>query len=259
MYIEMNEWAGSSLGGSRAALWASLDNALHETRETLFDGQTQDGDEFILPRADREALASVLSGDVLLVLRVSRLADIRQVIALKDRHALLRVAILDGREAWRAADDLAAADIPVILYPLSNLPGSFETIGATQANAARLHAAGVTIAISAGLSGESTRNARLVAQLAGNAVANGLPWQAALEAITIVPARIFGLDTDYGSLQPGKDADVVVWSGDPLEVMTVPLHVIIQGKDIPLESRQTKLRDRYLGLDPEDRTFHYKR
>ena len=259
MLVEMNEFAGWSLGGSRAALWARFENDLSEAKRTSAGSSASVEDDYFLPLRDRQALAPVVAGDMLLVIRVNRLADIRQVIALAEREPDLRIAILDGREAWRAADALAKADIPVILNPFSNLPGSFDSLGATQVNAARLHQAGVQIAITTGLSMESTRNARLVTQLAGNAVANGLPWEAALASLTSQPARIFGIDDRYGTLEPGKDADLVVWSGDPFEVMSAPEHVIIQGEEVPLVSRQTKLRDRYLGLNPEDKTFHYKR
>jgi len=259
MFAEMHEFAGWSLGGSRAALWARFENDLREARRTAAGRFAVSHVEHFLPLVDREALEPVVAGDMLLVIRVNRLADIRQVIALSEREPELRLAILDGREAWRAAEALADADIPVILYPFTNLPGSFDSLGATQANAARLHEAGVRIAITTGLSSESTRNARLITQLAGNAVANGLPWEAALASVTSEPAKIFGIDDRYGTLEPGQEADLVVWSGDPLEVMSAPEHLIIQGDEVPLVSRQTKLRDRYLGLDPKDRTFHYKR
>jgi len=109
-----------------------------------------------------------------------------------------------------------------------------------------LNAAGVDVAI-----GINTHNIRLAPQHAGNAVANGLPWEAGLAALTTIPAKIYGIDSYYGSLKPGMVADVVVWSGDPLEVMHAPDHVIINGDEIPLESRQTKLRDRYLVIDNE--------
>lgn len=91
-------------------------------------------------------------------------------------------------------------------------------------------------------------NARNIKQAAGIAVAYGLPWDAALAAITSVPARIWGLADRVGTLEPGKDADVVIWDGDPLEVTTFADAVFIRGIQIPMESRQTRLRDRYKDL-----------
>ncbi|WP_443028690.1 amidohydrolase family protein [Sphingopyxis sp. Root214] len=81
---------------------------------------------------------------------------------------------------------------------------------------------------------------------AGNAAANGLDRRAALAAITINPARIFGLSDRIGSLDPGKDGDVVVWDGDPLDTLARPVRVLIRGIDQPMRSRATELRDRYL-------------
>lgn len=139
------------------------------------------------------------------------------------------------------ADKLAQANIGVIVHPIDNLPQSFDMLGATQQNAGRLEKAGVKVAIV----GNGDANVRLAVQNAGNAVANGMSWQGAMASLTTVPAEMFGISDSYGTLEAGKDADVVVWDGDPLELMTSPDAVIISGENIPLVSRQTKLRDRY--------------
>jgi imidazolonepropionase-like amidohydrolase len=89
-------------------------------------------------------------------------------------------------------------------------------------------------------------------------VANGLPYEAALRAITLNPARIYGVNTDLGSLEVGKAADLVVWSGDPLELTSFADQVIIRGKNIPMVSRATRLRDRYMNLD-EPMPLGYKK
>src|SRR5690606_3991825 len=81
---------------------------------------------------------------------------------------------------------------------------------------------------------------------AGNAVANGLSWNAALAAITINPARIFGLADRIGSIEPGKEGDVVIWEGDPLDTLTRPAAIFIRGRAQPMRSRATELRERYL-------------
>jgi imidazolonepropionase-like amidohydrolase len=140
------------------------------------------------------------------------------------------------------ADQLAKARVPVILDPLQDLPSSFEALGSTLENAARLQRAGVLIAFSMG----DSHQARNVKQSAGNAVAYGLPWLEGLKAITLNPARIYSMDKTTGTLETGKDGDVVVWSGDPLEVTTFADAVFIRGEPVPMVSRQTELRDRYL-------------
>jgi imidazolonepropionase-like amidohydrolase len=108
-------------------------------------------------------------------------------------------------------------------------------------NAARLHKAGVRIAFSEG----ETPNSRLTRQLAGNAVAHGLPPEAALAAITSAPADMFGLSATHGRIAVGQVADLVLWSGDPLEVTSLADQVWIAGHEVELKSRQTELRDRY--------------
>lgn len=154
--------------------------------------------------------------------------------------------ILGGAgEAWMLADALAAAGIPVVLDPSANLPGNFDVLGRTSAAAGRLHAAGVKVAFIP----PGTPNARLVVQNAGIAVSMGMPWEAAMDALTVNPAEIFGLADSYGKLADGMDADIVVWDGDPIEVMSSPDAVLIAGDEYPLVSRQTKLRDRYKDLD----------
>src|SRR5690606_17510455 len=128
--------------------------------------------------------------------------------------------------------------------PLNNLPASFDQLGASLENAARLDAAGVAVSFSQG--GDASHNARKIRQLAGNAVANGLPWAEGLAGLTSVPAKVFGVADKLGSIAVGKQADLVLWSGDPLEVSSVALQVWLDGKPIQMRSRQTELRDRYL-------------
>jgi imidazolonepropionase-like amidohydrolase len=132
----------------------------------------------------------------------------------------------------------------VLLDALVNLPSSFDALGSTLENAARLHRAGVSVAFSQ--SGDATHNARKVRQLAGVAVANGLPWEAGLAGLTAVPAQVFGVAGQRGRIEPGQVADLVLWSGDPLEVNTVAEQVWFDGRAASMRSRQTELRDRYL-------------
>jgi imidazolonepropionase-like amidohydrolase len=120
-----------------------------------------------------------------------------------------------------------------------------------------LDAAGVIVAFQP-QSNDPSHYARTITQIAGNAVANGMRWDHALAAITRNPAQIWGIADTYGSLEPGKDADVVIWNGDPLNVTSAPAAVFIRGQNIPLVSRQTRLRDRYRDLRRRNLPFAYR-
>ncbi len=245
--------AGGARGGAVVYLLTALRDA---ARLAGMRGKDRDEWRGIVPRVDAEALAPVLSGDVPLVVHVSRASDITQLIRIKNEMPDLDLVIAGGEEAWLVADDLAAAGIPVILHPFANLPGSFSTLAATQMNAGRLERAGVLFAIAD--TNADAHNPRLIPQYAGNAVANGLSWEGALRAITLNPAKIFGVADRLGSIEKGKIADLVVWSGDPLEVTTRAEAVVIAGQLMPMVSRQTELRDRYRDLKA-GRPFAYIR
>lgn len=142
------------------------------------------------------------------------------------------------------AGNIAKAGIAVILDPTENLPASFDRINARLDSAAVLAGAGVQISLAD--STAPAHNARNITQAAGNAVADGLPWDAALRAITLAPAEIYGVADQLGSIEAGKLADLVIWPGDPLELTNYPDRVLINGELISMRSRQTLLRDRYL-------------
>ena len=147
------------------------------------------------------------------------------------------------------ANKLAAANIPVVLAPQDILPGNFDRLNASRDSAVVLSAAGVKIIFADGQS--QTHNARNITQSAGNAVANGLPRDAALRAITLAPAEVFGVADRVGSIEVGKEADVVIWPADPLELTSYPEQVYIKGNAVEMTSRQTLLRDRYLQTDSD--------
>jgi len=198
----------------------------------------------IAQRLDLEALIPVLDGRELLVIRAAAEVDIRAALAIAAERRL-RIAILDGTEAWRVAAELAAARVPVVLDPTDNLPNDLGAIDVRDDNATLLAKAGVAVGIST-LGGPSA--ARTIRQLAGVAVAQGLPWPRGLAAITEVPAQIFGGAAERGTLERGKIADVVVWSGDPLELTTRAETVIVGGVVQSLVTHQSKLFDRYKAL-----------
>ena len=232
--------AGSELSGkSRAAQWMLLDQLVAEARGRV----AADSPHALLTPAGRTTLARYLDGQGRLVARVDRAADIRQLLRWAARQNV-RVAIAGGAEAWQLAPQLAQARIPVFVDALVDLPSSFDQIGATLSNAALLQAAGVEVAFSQ--SGDDSHNARKMRQLAGNAVANGLPWEAGLAGLTRVPAQALGVGDRLGSIAVGRSADLVLWSGDPLDVIHTARQVWLGGRAMPMRSRQTELRDRYL-------------
>ncbi len=194
-------------------------------------------------RRDLEALGTVLSGNVPLLIRANRVSDIRAALRLA-KELKIRVIIEGGTEAWMLAKELAAAKVPVIVEPSRNLPGSFDQVHVREDNAAKLAAAGVPVIVSTLGSAAFVRTLR---QLAGIAVARGLPWKDALAAVTTVPATSFALG-NRGSLARGAIADVVVWSGDPFELSSRAEAVIIGGKQQSLRTRQTELFERYRRL-----------
>lgn len=206
--------------------------------------------------SDLRALGPVVSGAEPMIVAVNSAMELRNLIRLKQQYSV-RVIAIGASEGWRVARELAAAGIPVIIDPLYNLPGGFEDLHATLYNAQRLQAAGVVVAFY-NPQGSATHNLRLLPQMAGNAVANGMPYDAALAALTLNPARMFGIDNRLGSIERGKAADVVIWDGDPLEVSTRPLAVFIDGVAMNMENRQTKLRDRYRDLARGDLPFAFR-
>lgn len=246
MFAALDEGGAGLSGGSRAAALLRLREAIEDTLDYIANRKAFEQGErraYSLSRLDLEALIPVVRGELPLVLRAQRASDIQAALRLAKEHKL-RLILSGVSEGWMVAPEIAAAKVPVLVQPLENLPGSFELLGATFENAARLYKAGVTVAFMSG----DAHNARNIRQAAGNAVAYGLPWDAALAAMTSVPARIWGLADSYGTLEPGMDADVVIWDGDPLEVTSYPDAVFIRGVQMPTKTRQTELRDRYKDL-----------
>lgn len=239
LFVKLGGDASGLSGNSRAAQWMILDQLIAEARGRI----GPDANVALLTPAGRATLARYLGGGGRVMVGVDRAADIRQLLRWSARHGV-RIAIAGGAEAWKLAPQLAAAKVPVFVDPLANLPGDFDQIGATMENAARLRAAGVAVGFSQ--SGDASHNARKVRQLAGNAVAAGLPWDDGLAGLTRVPAEALGVAGEVGTIAPGRRADVVLWSGDPLEVSSVALQVWMNGRAIEMRSRQTELRDRYM-------------
>ncbi len=252
MVVNLGENGAGLDGESRAQALLQLKFALDEAIDYARRGYALargEHREFDHSRADLEALQPVLAGEIPVLARVDRASDIHALLSLPADYEGLRLIIAGGVEAWMLAEELAAANVPVILAPENNLPANFDRLNAREDNATMLVRAGVAVAF-ADDSG-TTHNARNITQSAGNAIAEGLSREQALEAITIAPARMFGVADRLGSLEPGKEADLVIWPGDPFELTNYPDAVIIRGAQVEMRSRQTLLRDRYLDVDSE--------
>jgi imidazolonepropionase-like amidohydrolase len=248
MVLALGEAGARDAGGSRAAEFVQLRATFQDVRDFAKNRAAYDRNQMRqmnLSREDLEALIPVVEGREPLMVSVHRAADIHQVLKLA-REENLHLILEGAEEGWLVAPEIAAARVPVILNAEADLPTSFETLGSTLENAARLNAAGVLVAIEDPPLFEGGRTPRFDA---GRSVAHGLPYMAALAAITLNPARIWGVADRIGSLEPGKDADVVIWSGDPLETSSAPVAIFIRGEQMPLRSRDLDLRDRYLHPD----------
>ena len=239
MFVDVGGDANDLSGGSRAAQFMLLRQAVVEARAPNL---VMVHDERLLTPSGRQVLLDYLKGAGPFVFDVDRAVDIRRTLQFI-KEEKIRGVIRGGAEAWRVAGELAAANVPVVLDPLDNLPNSFDSLGATLTNAARLRAAGVTVAFS--MRSPEVHDAGKVRQAAGNAVSHGLPFADGLAAITRIPAEIFGVADRVGSIAVGRPADLVMWSGDPLEVSSLPELVVTNGQLESLDSRHRALRDRY--------------
>jgi len=243
MVVPFGEAGAEVAGGSRGAEIVVLKGALQDVRDYLKNRAAYDRAglrELGLSKADLEALIPVVQGRMPMIAQVQRASDILAVLKLA-KEENLKLILSGADEGWMVAGEIAKAGVPVLLNPLNDRPDSMEKIGATMENAGRLVAAGVTIAIGAHRARETRYNA-------GNAVAHGVPYATALAAVTINPAKIFGVADRTGSLEPGKDADLVIWTGDPFEPLSQATAVFIKGVQQPMTSRQLELRDRYKDL-----------
>jgi len=276
-FIELGEDGADEAGGSRAAAHVLLRNALREARDLrlpIGSGATRERpaaeapiedisenpyilpdarrpEDVLLTRFDAAALVPVLQGRQLLLVHVERASDILQTLALKREFPRLRLVLVGAAEGWRVAEQIAAADVPVIANALQDLPSSFEQLASTQSNIGRMRVAGVAVGIGM-INDDEARQIRVSTQYAGNLVGigrvpghTGLSWNEAFAAITSRPAEAIGLGGEIGSLRPGRRGDVVIWDGDPLELATGVEAVWIDGVQQTLENRQTRLRERY--------------
>ena len=291
-FVELGESGAGTAGGSRSSAYALFRNALREASQLrrytpsvqgasggepdareqpvvrdpnesrVFEARRND--DVLLTRFDAAALVPVLQGRQYLLVHVERASDILQVIGLRREFPSLKLVLVGATEGWTVADRIAQAGIPVIASPVNDLPSSFEQLAATQSNVGRMRAAGVQVAIGI-IDDDDTRMVFRQRNYAGNLVAlqrvpgaSGVSWGEALAMITSRPAQAIGMGGEIGSLAPGRRGDVVIWSGDPLEATSAAEAVFIDGVRQPLDTHQTRLRDRYRDLGKRDLPEAYR-
>lgn len=242
MFANLGEAGAASEGGSRASAMLRLREALQDALDfarNRLAWSTAQRRPYARGRLDMEALGPVVRGELPLAINANRASDLLAAMRLADEFHL-KLVLMGAAEGWRVSSELARRKVPVVVKPLTDIP-SFDALGATLENPARLSKAGVTLV----LSSFDTHNARNLRQEAGNAISYGLDREAALRAVTLEPARVWGVSDRLGSLDVGKDADVVVWSGDPFELTTGPEHVFIAGREMSKDMRQRQLFEKY--------------
>ena len=230
----------------------------------LYGPDARRSEDVLLTRFDAAALVPVLQGRQYLLVHVERASDILQVIALKREFPNLKIVIVGASEGWTVAERIASSGIPVIASAVNDLPASFEQLAATQSNVGRMRSAGVKVSIGM-IDDTDTRNLFEERQYAGNLVAlqripgaTGVSWGEALAMITSRPAQAIGLGGEIGSLAAGRRADLVIWSGDPLEGSSAAEQVYIDGVRQPLADHQSRLLDRYRYLPRRDLPEAYR-
>jgi imidazolonepropionase-like amidohydrolase len=283
-FVELGERGADKAGGSRTSAHVLFRNALREASELrryaspieaarsgasdaregpvvhnpnesrIYGPDARRSEDVLLTRFDAAALVPVLQGRQYLLVHVERASDILQVLDLEREFPSLKFVLVGASEGWLVADKIARAGIPVIASAVNDLPASFEQLAATQSNVGRMRAAGVKVSIGM-IDDNETRNLFMERQYAGNLVglqkipgATGVSWGEALAMITSRPAEAIGMGGELGSLAPGRRADLVIWSGDPLEGSSAAEQVFIDGVRQPLETHQTRLLYRYRDL-----------
>ncbi|MCJ8191995.1 amidohydrolase family protein [Sphingomicrobium aestuariivivum] len=261
--VYLGESGAYLAGGSRSGSVVELRDGL---RRAMGEGAYRDlPDDSLLTGADIEALKPVVEGRMPMMVVANRAVDIVNLLRLKSEFRNLDLILLGAAEGHLVADRIAAAGVPVIVEPTQNRPGSFESLASTQSNAGRMVAAGVDVS-AAQINDFVNRAAQNGRQMAGNLVAltklpghQGVSWGQAFAMVTSKPAAMIGMDGEIGVLAPGARADVVLWSGDPLELTSHAERVWIDGVEQSLENRQTALARRYRSLQRESLPKAYRR
>jgi len=236
-YGERNQMPGTRMGSAALLRQTLMDArgyadklALHERKLAEYRaGKGEEKAKEPTPPArnlQQEALLPVLRGETPVIVSADRFDDIHTALRIAEEFDL-RIIVNHGAEAHRVAGELAERDIPVIWGPAGARYRKLESQEGTPETPALLARAGIRFAFQTG----SAENPVGLLEQARSAMAHGLPYQAALEALTISPARIFGVADQLGSLEVGKSADLVVFNGDPLREIARVERVFIGGKE----------------------------
>ena len=196
------------------------------------------------------ALYNLLNNDLPLIIKTNRASDILKLIDIKKLYGL-NLILMSAQEAELVKNEIAENNIPVIINPFDNIPDSFDELASNIRISASLEEVGIKVMFSE----SRTHNYHLIRQGAGNAVSNGMSYTGAIMALTSNVAKSFNI-TDRGILKKGMKADIVVWEDDPLEPSTFPMKVFIDGNDMDLTTRSSRLTERY--VDKRDLPNTYK-
>lgn len=199
---------------------------------------------------DIQALSRVVNREIPLVLEVNRATDILQALRLKNDYDL-ELVLMSVEEAPLVLDQILASGVSVIIDPMDNIPDSFDELASNIKLGGILSNAGIKVMFST----QRSHNYHLMRQGAGNAVAHGMTYQAGISGMTSIVADVFNIQ-DRGSIKEGHFADIVIWSEDPLEPSAYPTTVIINGSEMSLETRASRLTERY--TDKRDIPSSYK-
>ena len=188
---------------------------------------------------DLRALYKLVNENLPLIIKSHRASDLLKLIELKEKFNL-NIIIMGAQEAGLVAAKLAEHNIPLIFDPMNNIPESFDELASNIQMASKLEEVGIQMMFTVSRS----HNYHLIRQGAGVAVANGLSYGAAIKSLTSTPAEVFGIK-DRGVIESGKIADLIIWEADPLEPSSMPEYIFINGENIDLTTRSSRLRDRY--------------
>jgi imidazolonepropionase-like amidohydrolase len=190
-----------------------------------------------------EALMPVLAGEMPLMVEVNMAGEILEALKWAKEHDGINFIFTGVAEGWRVADSLAQANIPVITGPVLSTPTrGYDRYDKPYRNASIMKDAGVKVALRT----NEAENVRNLPFNAAFAAAYGMGREEAMKAITIVPAEIFGVADQYGSIEEGKVANIYASTGDPFEMKSKIKYLFINGWNIPVESRHTQLYDEFL-------------
>ena len=228
---------GEQSKGSRAM---SLKNLVDKLKAHQQKASKKAKKDDAVPSTEDKVLSKVLAGEMPLLITASRASDIIELIKLKQQFSL-NLVIAGAQDAVVVKEQLAQANVPVIVSAMESLPGSFDSLHASLDNAGKLEKAGVKVLLS--IAGDASHNVYQLRFDAGNAVSYGMTQEGALKAITANVADVFGINA--GSVAVGKAADLVMWNDDPFDFTSHVTKMFINGEEVSTEARQDKLRKRY--------------